>query len=174
MHAGSWGLCWARAYPGVQRGLWPAERRLEVQREECVRGRQEASQSLPSLALGLKEINCVLWFWTVGQKSVAPTVQWVLCCIQEADYNCQRCNFFFLDVDFLCKWRLLKKTKTTNQKPNTYCLQFFTTFIGGVRRALAALISLQDQGLSAALHSGALLLVMSVVSNAQIYVFYIA
>ena len=50
----------SRAYPGVQRGLWPAERRLEVQREECVRGRQEASQSLPSLALGLKEINCVL------------------------------------------------------------------------------------------------------------------
>ena len=46
--------------PGCNVDCGPQSAGWEVQREECVRGRQEASQSLPSLALGLKEINCVL------------------------------------------------------------------------------------------------------------------
>lgn len=100
----SWGTAWAVAGRAQVRGSgWRVRR-----------GRQEASRCLPSLALGLKEINDVLWFWTRGQKSAAPTVQCIWCCIEGGNCNCQCCNFFFLDVYFLCK-RLLEKNK-----PQTY------------------------------------------------------
>lgn len=110
----------------------------------------------------------------LSQKSVAPTAQWILCCIQEGNYNCQCCNFFFFRCRFPVQMKTTKKKKKNKPQQTIYSFQVFTPFICSVRRALAASTLLQDQGLGAVLHGGALLLVMSVVSNAQIYVFYIA
>lgn len=115
----------------------------------------------------------VCYSGTRGQKWEDSSVQWIWSCVQRANYQCQYCNSF-LEVDFPCKWKAAEKAPTSKPdkmmkkpKPNISYSQFFSASI------LPGFMLLQDWGLSAALHSGASLLVMPG-NNAQIYVVFIA